>query len=485
MANGLRRNRNVKIVATLGPSSSTEDMVSRLFEEGVDVFRLNLSHGLHDEIKKRHEIIRKVENKFRRPICILADLQGPKLRCGDFKDKQAELVTGQTFVFDKEKALGNSERVYLPEFEVFKSLKKDSKVLVNDGKIKLVVKEVSENFVSTEVLVGGIISDKKGINVPDQLLPLSALSKKDLSDLEFVCNLGIEWLGLSFVQRAKDIKEAKKIVRGRAAILSKIEKPSAVDAFDEILEETDAVMIARGDLGVELPIETLPPIQKRLVRQCRDSGKPVIVATQMMESMINSPVPTRAEVSDVAQAIYEGADAVMLSAESAVGNYPIEAVRTMNSIATEVEKEKTYRQLIESSRTPLKGDVSDAITVAAREVAETTNVKVICCFTETGTTASLTSRERPKVPIIALTPKITIARRLTLNWGLHCIVTEELERFKMAVVNAAKAARMYGFANNDDKIIVIAGVPFNVSGTTNILRVAPADEKKIFEGEST
>ena len=485
MAKGLRRNRNVKIVATLGPSSSTEDMVSRLFEEGVDVFRLNLSHGLHDEIKKRHEIIRKVENKFRRPICILADLQGPKLRCGDFKDKQAELVTGQTFVFDKERALGNSKRVYLPEFEVFKSLKKDSKVLVNDGKIKLVVKEVSENFVSTEVLVGGIISDKKGINVPDQLLSLSALSKKDLSDLEFVCNLGIEWLGLSFVQRAKDIKEAKKIVRGRAAILSKIEKPSAVDAFDEILEETDAVMIARGDLGVELPIETLPPIQKRLVRQCRDSGKPVIVATQMMESMINSPVPTRAEVSDVAQAIYEGADAVMLSAESAVGNYPIEAVRTMNSIATEVEKEKTYRQLIESSRTPLKGDVSDAITVAAREVAETTNVKVICCFTETGTTASLTSRERPKVPIIALTPKITIARRLTLNWGLHCIVTEELERFKMAVVNAAKAARMYGFANNDDKIIVIAGVPFNVSGTTNILRVAPADEKKIFEGEST
>ena len=485
MAKGLRRNRNVKIVATLGPSSSTEEMVSRLFEEGVDVFRLNLSHGLHDEIKKRHEIIRKVENKFRRPICILADLQGPKLRCGDFKGKQAELVAGQTFVFDKEKTLGNYKRVYLPEFEVFKSLKKDSKVLVNDGKIKLVVKEVSENFVSTEVLVGGIISDKKGINVPDQLLPLSALSKKDLSDLEFVCNLGIEWLGLSFVQRAKDIKEAKKIVRGRAAILSKIEKPSAVDAFNEILEETDAVMIARGDLGVELPIETLPPIQKRLVRQCRDSGKPVIVATQMMESMINSPVPTRAEVSDVAQAIYEGADAVMLSAESAVGNYPIEAVRTMNSIATEVEKEKTYRQLIESSRTPLKGDVSDAITVAAREVAETTNVKVICCFTETGTTASLTSRERPKVPIIALTPKITIARRLTLNWGLHCIVTEELERFKMAVVNAAKAARMYGFANNDDKIIVIAGVPFNVSGTTNILRVAPADEKKIFEGEST
>ena len=479
MVKGLRRNRNVKIVATLGPASSSEEMVFKLFEEGVDVFRLNLSHGSHDEIKKRHKIIRKVENEFGRPICILADLQGPKLRCGDFKNKKAKLVVGQSFIFDKEKDLGSSKRVYLPEFEVFKSLKKGSKVLVNDGKIKLIVKEVSKKFVITEVLVGGIISDKKGINVPDQILPLSALSKKDLSDLEFVCDLGIEWLGLSFVQRAEDIKDAKKLVRGRAAILSKIEKPSAVEAFDEILEETDAVMVARGDLGVELPIETLPPIQKRLVKQCRDSGKPVIVATQMMESMVNSPVPTRAEVSDVAQAIYEGADAVMLSAESAVGNFPMEAVKTMNSIATEVEKEKTYRQVIESSRIPLKGDVSEAITVAAREVAETTNVKVICCFTETGSTASLTARERPKVPIITLTPKITIARRLTLHWGLHCIITEELTRFKMAVVNAAKAARTYGFANNNDKIIVIAGVPFNVSGTTNILRVAPADEKVV------
>ncbi len=485
MVKGLRRNRNVKIVATLGPASSSEEMVYKLFEEGVDVFRLNLSHGSHDEIKKRHQIIRKVEKKFGRPICILADLQGPKLRCGDFKNKKAKLVVGQSFVFDKEKDLGSSKRVYLPEFEVFKSLKKGSKVLVNDGKIKLIVKEVSKKFVITEVLVGGIISDKKGINVPDQILPLSALSKKDLSDLEFVCDLGIEWLGLSFVQRAEDIKDAKKLVRRRAAILSKIEKPSAVEAFDEILEETDAVMVARGDLGVELPIETLPPIQKRLVKQCRDSGKPVIVATQMMESMVNSPVPTRAEVSDVAQAIYEGADAVMLSAESAVGNFPMEAVKTMNSIATEVEKEKTYRQVIESSRIPLKGDVSEAITVAAREVAETTNVKVICCFTETGSTASLTARERPKVPIITLTPKITIARRLTLHWGLHCIITEELTRFKMAVVNAAKAARTYGFANNNDKIIVIAGVPFNVSGTTNILRVALADEKKIFEGEGS
>ncbi len=485
MAEGLRRNRNVKIVATLGPASSSENIVGKLFEEGVDVFRLNLSHGTHDEIRSRHQIIRKVEKKFDRPICILADLQGPKLRCGKFKGQEAELITGGSFRFDSKDVLGDCNRVKLPDFEVFKGLKVGSTVLVNDGKIRLKVKEVGKHFVDTEVLVGGLVSDRKGINVPDHILPLSALSQKDISDLEFVCDLGIEWLGLSFVQRASDIRDARTLVKGRAAILAKIEKPSAVDAFNEILEESDAVMVARGDLGVELPIETLPPIQKRLVRQCRGSGKPVIVATQMMESMITSPVPTRAEVSDVAQAIYEGADAIMLSAESAVGHYPVEAVRTMNSIATEVEKEKTYRQVIESSRTPLKRGVSDAITVAAREVAETTNIKVICCFTHTGTTAALTSRERPRVPIIALTPKIIIARKIALNWGLHCVVTEELNRFKMAVVNAAKAARSYGFAKDQDKIIVIAGVPFNVPGTTNILRVAPVDERQIFEGESS
>ena len=482
MAEGLRRNRNVKIVATLGPASSEKQVVEELFKEGVDVFRLNLSHGTHEEIRNRYLIIREVEKKFERPISILADLQGPKLRCGSFVNQEVELVAGKSFRFDNKSDLGDLTRVNLPDFDVFQGLNLGSTILVNDGKIRLEVKDIGPDFVDTEVVVGGTISDKKGINVPDQVLPLSALSQKDLRDLEFVCDLGIDWLGLSFVQRASDIKNARKLVKGRAAILSKIEKPSAVEAFDEILEETDAVMVARGDLGVELPIETLPPIQKRLVRQCRASGKPVIVATQMMESMITSPVPTRAEVSDVAQAIYEGADAVMLSAESAVGDYPIEAVRTMNSIATEVEKEGTYRQVIESSRTPLKRGVSDAITVAAREVAETTNIKVICCFTHTGTTAALTSRERPRVPIIALTPKIAIARRIALNWGLHCIVTEEVNRFKMAVVNAAKAARKYGFAKNQDKIIVIAGVPFNVSGTTNILRVAPADEKLIFEG---
>jgi len=312
--------------------------------------------------------------------------------------------------------------------------------------------------------------------------PLAALSDKDRSDLEFVCGIGVDWIALSFVQRAADVDEARELIRGRAAVMAKIEKPAAVKAYDEILAASDGIMVARGDLGVELPVHELPPIQKRLVRGCRKVGKPVIVATQMMESMITSPVPTRAEVSDVAQAIYEGADAVMLSAESAAGDYPVEAVTTMNNVAVSVESDYIFRQVIEASRTPSKASVSDAITAAAREVAETTDVKAICCFTHSGRTASLMSREKPRVPILALTPKPGTARRLTLTWGLHCAVVPEVERFKMAVVSAARVAKSDGFGSDEDFIIVTAGVPFNMPGSTNILRVAPLDEKAIFAG---
>lgn len=479
----LRRRRRVKIAATLGPASNSREVIKELFLSGADVFRLNLSHGTHADIKARFDIIRDIETEFGRPICVMADLQGPKLRCGRFKDGSANLEEGNKFCFDLDEALGDSTRVCLPHREIFQALKVGSILLIDDGKIRLQVVTCKDDFAVLTVLVGGVISDNKGVNLPDVILPVAALSEKDLIDLEFVCNLGVDWLALSFVQRAQDVEEARKLVKGRAEILSKIEKPAAVEAFDSILEVSDGIMVARGDLGVELPVEAVPPIQKRLVRACRAKGKPVIVATQMMESMINSPVPTRAEVSDVAQAIYEGADAVMLSAESAAGLYPVEAVSTMNNVAVEVEKDPIHRQVLESARTPGKRGVSDAITVAAREIAETTNVKAICCFTHSGTTAILACRERPRVPIIALTPKIVIARRLTLNWGLHCVVTGEVERFKMAVVNAARAARENGFASNKDKIVVIAGVPFNVPGTTNILRVAPVHEKSIFDGE--
>jgi len=351
--------------------------------------------------------------------------------------------------------------------------------LVNDGKIRLEVKECGKDFANCVVTVGGTISNRKGVNVPDVVLPLAALSEKDRSDLEFACELGVDWLALSFVQRPEDVIEARHLARGRAAILSKIEKPAAVKAYDAILQVSDGIMVARGDLGVELPVTSVPPIQKRLIRGARAAAKPVIVATQMLESMIESPVPTRAEVSDVATAIYEGADAVMLSAESAAGKFPVEAVTTMNNVALSVEKDPTYRNVIEASRVVRRVTIADGIVSAAREIAEATNIKAIVCFSQSGTTASLVARERPQVPIIALTPLMSTARRMALTWGLHCVITAPQDRFKGAVIAAIKAARDDGFAGREDFIVLTAGVPFNVKGTTNILRVAPCDERLI------
>jgi pyruvate kinase len=476
----MRRHRNVKIVATLGPSSNDYNMIRALFEAGADVFRLNMSHGSHDEIRERHTIIRQIEKDLDRPIAILADLQGPKLRCGVFSGDSEELVVGEPFRFDLDPAEGNARRVCLPHKEIFQALRPGATLLVNDGKIRLKVEECGADFAECTVMVGGTISNRKGVNVPDVVLPLAALSPKDREDLEFVCELGVDWVALSFVQRPEDVLEARTLVRGRAAILSKIEKPAAVTAFPEILEVSDGIMVARGDLGVELPVQNVPPIQKRLVRACRAAAKPVIVATQMLESMIESPVPTRAEVSDVATAIYEGADAVMLSAESAAGAYPIEAVTTMNNVAEEVEHDPTYREVIEASRGASRPGVAGGIVAAAREIAETADIKVICCFTHSGTTAALTARERPRVPILALTPFAATARRLCLTWGIQCFFTGEVDRFKMAVVSAARAAREGGYATEQDQIVVTAGVPFNEPGTTNILRVAPCEERLIF-----
>lgn len=479
----MNRLRNVKIVATLGPASDDYEMIRALFEAGADVFRLNMSHGEHDEIRVRHGIIRQIEKDVDRPIAILADLQGPKLRCGKFANKAADLEDGDAFRFDLDKTPGNNHRVCLPHKEIFKALKVGATLLVDDGKIELRVTECGDDFANCAVVVGGTISNRKGVNVPDVVLPLAALSKKDRKDLEFVCELGVDWLALSFVQRPEDVNEARELAQGRAAILSKIEKPAAVDAFKEILAVSDGIMVARGDLGVELPVQNVPPIQKRLIRGCRAAGKPVIVATQMLESMIDSPVPTRAEVSDVATAIYEGTDAIMLSAESAAGSYPVEAVTTMNNVAHEVENDPLYRDIIEASRALKRSTVADGIVSAAREIAETTDIKAICCFTQSGTTALLTARERPKVPIIALTPLTGTARRLCLSWGVNCYFAAEVDRFKMAVVSAARAARASGIATEKDQIVVTAGVPFNVTGTTNILRVAPCDERLIFQAD--
>ncbi|WP_438992380.1 pyruvate kinase [Lentibacter sp.] len=479
----MRRLRNVKIVATLGPASNDYEMIKRLHEAGADVFRLNMSHGGHDEIRERHRIIREIERELESPIAILADLQGPKLRVGVFANEEEELVEGQNFRFDLDETAGTEARVCLPHPEIFKALEDGTTLLVNDGKIRLKVEKCGADFAECVVTAGGTISNRKGVNVPEVVLPLAALSEKDRADLEFVCQLGVDWIALSFVQRAADVEEAKALIDGRAAVLSKIEKPTAVTSFEDILAVSDGIMVARGDLGVELPVQNVPPIQKRLVRRCRAAAKPVIVATQMLESMIESPMPTRAEVSDVATAIYEGADAIMLSAESAAGQYPVDAVRTMNNVAVEVESDPTYREIIEASRVAKRESVADGIVAAAREIAETTDIKAICCFTQSGTTALLTARERPRVPIIAMTSLRGTARRLALSWGTNCIMTGELERFKQAVVNAARAAQSAGYATATDQIVVTAGVPFNVPGTTNILRVAPCDQSLIFASD--
>ena len=479
----MRRHRNVKIVATLGPASSTQEMIRALFDAGADVFRLNMSHGDHDEIRARHDIIRQVEKDVDNPIGILADLQGPKLRVGVFANGSEDLEVGASFRLDLDNAPGDATRVQLPHKEIFDALEPGASLLVNDGKIRLKVVECGADFADCEVTVGGTISNRKGVNVPDVVLPLAALSEKDRKDLEFVCELGVDWLALSFVQRRADVEEARELAKGRARVLSKIEKPSAVSAFDEILAASDGIMVARGDLGVELPVQAVPPIQKRLIRKCRSAAKPVIVATQMLESMIESPMPTRAEVSDVATAIYEGADAIMLSAESAAGDFPREAVQTMDNVASEVEKDPTYREIMAASRSIEHNTVADGIVSAAREIAEATHVLAICCFSESGTTALLTARERPSVPIIVMTTERETARALCLSWGINPVMTGDLDRFKTAVVYAVRASRSMLGATENDNIVVVAGVPFNTPGSTNILRVAPCEERLIFRQE--
>ena len=468
----MRCDRSVKIVATLGPASSTREKIQELFEAGVDVFRLNMSHGSHEDMSRRHRIIRDVSAAAGRPIGILADLQGPKIRCGTFAEGPVQLGPGDRFTFDLDDNPGDRTRVHLPHPEVLGALKPGSVMLVNDGIVRLRVDECKPDRADCTVLTGGAVSDRKGVNMPDVVIPVPAMSEKDRDDLEFACRLGIDWLALSFVQRPEDMQEARALVGNRAALLAKIEKPAAVERFQDILDESDGIMIARGDLGVETPLQTVPPLQKRLIRRCRAAAKPVIVATQMLESMVTNSTPTRAEVSDVATAIYEGADAIMLSAESASGDFPVESVRMMHEVALSVESDPTYLQIIEASRRGDRHTVADAMTSAAREIAETTDIAAICCFTHSGTTARLVARERPRVPIVSLTPFGHIARRLCLLWGSHCVATDVVLSFDEAVATAKATVNREGLGAPGDQVIIMAGVPFNISGSTNIIRVA-------------
>ena len=468
----MRRLRRTKIVATLGPASSSRSVIARLFEAGADVFRINMSHTPHDRMRELVTTIRALESEENRPIGILVDLQGPKLRVGGFTGGAAMLVKDERFTFDGDSTPGDSQRVQLPHAEIFAGVEPGHTMLLDDGKIRLIVEEASKQRIVARVEVGGKLSDRKGVSLPDSTLPFSALAPKDRSDLEAALDAGIDWVGLSFIQRPDDIAEAKKITRGRAAVMAKIEKPQAVNRLDEIIDVTDALMVARGDLGVEMPLEKVPGIQKQIVRNSRRAGKPVVVATQMLESMISSPVPTRAEVSDVATAIFDGADAVMLSAESAAGQYPIEAVATMNRIAEEVESEEGYRTIMQAHHAEPEATGADAIAAAARQIADTLDLSAIVCWTSSGATGLRVARERPQVPIVAISPNIGTGRKLSAVWGVHCVVAEDAHDQDDMVNRACRLAFKDGFAKPGRRVLIVAGLPLGTPGATNMIRIA-------------
>jgi len=468
----MRRQHRTKIVATLGPASTNPAIIKRLFVAGVDMFRLNFSHGEHPDHEERYNAIRALEQEVERPIAVMMDLQGPKLRVGTFENGFITLKRNARFRLDMEKKPGTQSRVQLPHKEIFAALEKGSILLLDDGKIRLKVLECGPDFAEAKVVNGGKLSDRKGVNVPGVILPLSPLTKKDRRDLQFGLDLGVDWVALSFVQRPEDIAEARRLIAGRASIIAKLEKPAAIDRLEEIVELADGIMVARGDLGVEMPPELVPVLQKRIVRAGRHTGKPVIVATQMLESMITAATPTRAEASDVATAVYEGADAVMLSAESAAGEYPAEAVTIMNRIIEAVEGDPNYYQILANAQTSPEPTAADAISAAARQVASTLSAKAIMTFTTSGSTTLRAARERPSVPVISLTTSLPTARKLSCVWGVHCVHSPDAQDFDDMGTIASTQALAYGFASPGDRIIVTAGVPFGTPGATNVLRIA-------------
>ncbi|MDB5697068.1 MAG: pyk [Sphingomonas bacterium] len=478
------RTRKVRVLATLGPASNTPEMIEALYRAGADAFRLNMSHG--DQAGKLPVIaaIRALEKKYHRPTTILADLQGPKLRVGKFTDGTVTLATGSRFVLDRSPEPGDATRVELPHREIFAAVQTNARLLLDDGKLVLRVVEHDADRIVTTVEVGGKLSDNKGLNVPDVVVPVPALTEKDRRDLDWAVQAGVDWIALSFVQRPEDLMEARTLIGGKAALLAKIEKPAAIDRLEEIVEQCDGVMVARGDLGVELPPQSVPPLQKRIIEVSRRLGRPVIVATQMLESMITSPSPTRAEVSDVATAIYDGADAIMLSAESAAGDWPVEAVAMMNAIGDAVERDPGHGDRIHFTVTKPDPTTADALAEAAKTIAETASASAIVCYTTSGSTARRIARERPGVPILVLTPSTVTARRLGLLWGTHAVFTRDVESFEEMVAKARRMALRHKIARAGDRIIVLAGVPFKTPGSTNVLHVVrlTGDELKGFGG---
>ena len=465
------RGRKVRVLATLGPASSSPEMIRKLMLAGADAFRINMSHGAHADKIPLVEAIRALEADLGRVTTILFDLQGPKLRVGRFAEGRVTLHTGADFVLDRDPTPGDATRVELPHPEIFAALEVGARLLLDDGKLVLRAMSVSPDRVETRVEVGGPLSNSKGLNVPDVVVPMAALTEKDRRDLDFALEQGADWIALSFVQRPEDVAEARRLIGGRAALLAKIEKPAAVERLEEILELADAVMVARGDLGVELPPQLVPVVQKRIVETARRMGRPVVVATQMLESMIQAPTPTRAEVSDVATAIYDGADAVMLSAESAAGAWPEESVTMMDSIALAVESDPGYDARLHFTETLPDATTADALSEAAKTIAQTVSASAIICFTLSGSSARRIARDRPSVPLLVLTPKLETARRMGLLWGAHAVRTRDVASFEEMVAKAKRMALRHGLAKAGQRVVIMAGVPFGKPGSTNMLHV--------------
>lgn len=481
------RTRKVKILATLGPASSDAKTIRKLMLAGADAFRINMSHGDQKQKAKLVEHIRALEKEFHRPSTILFDLQGPKLRVGQFEGARAVLEKGSRFILDRNEQPGDSTRVQLPHPELFEAVKPGAKLLIDDGKVRLAVLEVDGERIVTEVKVGGPVSDNKGVNVPDVLVPIPALTDKDRDDLQFALEQRTDWIALSFVQRPEDVAEARSLIGERAALLAKIEKPAAIERLNDIIALADAVMVARGDLGVELPPEAVPPLQNKIVACARQFGKPVVVATQMLESMITSPTPTRAEVSDVATAIYDGADAVMLSAESAAGQYPCEAVQMMDRIANTVERDPSYQARVHFTQTRLEPTTADALSASARQIAHTVSATAMVCYSSSGATARRIARERPPVPLLAMSASLHTSRRLGLLWGVHAVHTRDVSSFEEMVEKGKRMALRHRIAKGGDRIVLMAGIPFGTAGSTNVLHVVRliGDELERYNGRAS
>ncbi|WP_417312526.1 pyruvate kinase [Ectopseudomonas khazarica] len=467
----MNADKKVKILATLGPAIRDAAHIRQLVEAGVNLFRLNFSHGEHADHAQRYQWVRDVERELNQPIGILMDLQGPKLRVGRFAEGKVQLVNGQSLRLDLDATPGDASRVNLPHPEIIEALQPGMSLLLDDGRLRLKVTGKQRDAVDTCVVAGGELSDRKGVNVPEAVLQLSPLTEKDRRDLAYGLELGVDWVALSFVQRPEDIIEARELIGGKAFLMAKIEKPSAVTHLEDIARLCDAIMVARGDLGVEVPAENVPRIQKDIVRTCRQLGRPVVVATQMLESMRFSPAPTRAEVTDVANAVAEGADAVMLSAETASGDYPLETVQMMSKIIRQVESGPDYQSQLDVGRPQAEATASDAISCAIRRISSILPVAALVNYSESGASSLRASRERPKAPILSLTPSLTTARRLTVAWGIYSVVNERLRKVEEVTSTALEIAQAQGMAKRGETVVITAGEPFGQPGSTNSLRI--------------